>query len=54
MLLYPMEPLYIPADYALWLYLESGADENDADASYLRSLGAEMILITDPNDERTR
>lgn len=37
--------LYIPADVALWLLIESGEDEHSDDAEYLRSLGRELVLI---------
>jgi hypothetical protein len=41
-------PLYIPADVALWLLIESGAPEDSPDAEYLRSLGKDLVLIEEP------
>ena len=38
-------PLYLPADVALWLLLESGVEEESPDVAYLRSLGQELVLI---------
>jgi hypothetical protein len=40
-------PLYIPADVALWLFIESGGDVESADAAYLRSLGSDLVLIAE-------
>lgn len=42
--------LYIPANVALWLLIESGADEASPDAVYLRGLGDELVLIQEDED----
>lgn len=37
--------LYLPANVALWLLIESGMPEDDPDVEYLRSLGSDLVLI---------
>jgi uncharacterized membrane-anchored protein len=40
--------LYLPANVALWLLIESGASDNDPDVEYLKTLGDELVLIEEP------
>jgi hypothetical protein len=41
--------LYLPANVALWLLLESGCEEDSPDVEYLRTLGDELVLIEEPD-----
>lgn len=43
--------LYLPANVALWLLLESGTPEDDPDAEYLRSLGTDLVLIQEDDPQ---
>ena len=45
------KPLYLPANVAMWLLIESGCDEHDPDVEYLRTLGDELELIEEPTDD---